>query len=169
MKGFWRRLTCTDFACVQYSSRVSFSHLRKTVHKKKMHVCTLPWNLLHFREREKVAETFRQCTFSLDKLSLINCRRWDFGPGDCSGGLQGAENGLRLPVVHICWCTLGALLFARPPENPPQLSHQNRNFPRSGSSVQIRQFPGISRPTPISGIRVPQGDILKGDILKGVI
>ena len=29
------------------------------------------WKLLRFREREKVAETFRQCTFSLDSSSLF--------------------------------------------------------------------------------------------------
>ena len=32
------------------------------------------------------------------------------GLGDCPGGLQDAEHGLL--VVHICWCTLGALLFS---------------------------------------------------------
>ena len=30
-----------------------------------------PWNLQHFRERDKVAETFQQCTFSLDKVLLL--------------------------------------------------------------------------------------------------
>ena len=46
-----------------------------------------PWKLPHFREREKVAETFRQCTFSFDNL-LFFCH---FGSGDCPGGPQDAE------------------------------------------------------------------------------
>ena len=67
----------------------------------------LPWNVLHFREREKVTETFRQ---SLSHL--IICRRLDFGQGDCQGRPQDAENGL--PVVYICWCTLSGLKKTRP-------------------------------------------------------
>ena len=68
-----------------------------------MCILRFPWNLLHFREREKVAETFRQCTFSFDNflffwfwsgwLLMRPPRRW---------------NGLL--VMLICWCTLGALL-----------------------------------------------------------
>ena len=45
-----------------------FSHLRKRS-AKKLRFCT--WKLPHFREREKVAETFRQCTFSFDNLLLF--------------------------------------------------------------------------------------------------
>ena len=41
-----------------------------TVRGKVAFLC-FPWNLQHFREREKVAETFRQCTFSLDKVLLL--------------------------------------------------------------------------------------------------
>ena len=93
-----------------------FSHLRKRS-AKKIAFLHFPWKLPHFREREKVAETFRQCTFSFDNLLFFFFwfgwllrrppRRW---------------NGLL--VVHICWCTLGALLeipsnFHKVPKNGP--------------------------------------------------
>ena len=35
---------------------------------RKNCVLHFPWKSQHFREREKVAETFRQCTFSFDNL-----------------------------------------------------------------------------------------------------
>ena len=44
-----------------------FSHLR-TRPAKNLHFCTFLGNCPHFREREKVAETLRQCTFSFDNL-----------------------------------------------------------------------------------------------------
>ena len=43
------------------------SPFAKTV-RAKIAFLRFPWNLLHVREREKVAETFRQCTFSFDNL-----------------------------------------------------------------------------------------------------
>ena len=52
---------------------------------------SLSWNFLHFREREEVAESFRQCTFSFGSSSLF-----DFGSGDCSGGPQDAEMAFQL-------------------------------------------------------------------------
>ena len=45
----------------------AFSHLRKRSAKKTVFLHFL-WKLPHFGEREKVAETFRQCTFSFDNL-----------------------------------------------------------------------------------------------------
>ena len=52
--------------------------------------------LLHFRERNEVAEFFSS---ALSHLVIHRCL--GFGPGDCSGGPQDTENGI--PVVHICW------------------------------------------------------------------
>ena len=42
----------------------------KTV-REKIAFEHFPWNFLHFRQREKVAETFRQCTFSFDNQSFF--------------------------------------------------------------------------------------------------
>ena len=74
-----------------------FPNLRKRS-GKKLPFCTCPAIL-----RGKVTEIFGS---ALSYLIIRFCL--DFGPGDCSGGPQGAENGL--PVVHTCWCTLGALI-----------------------------------------------------------
>ena len=58
-----------------------------------------PWKLPHFREREKVAEIFRQCTFSFDNLLFF----FDFGSGDCSGGPKTLKwpSGCAHLLVHI--------------------------------------------------------------------
>ena len=79
-----------------------FSHLRKRS-AKKIAFLHFPWKLPHFWEREKVAETFRQCTFSFDNLLFF----W-FWFGRLLRRPPRRWNGLL--VVHICWCTLGALL-----------------------------------------------------------
>ena len=42
----------------------------KTV-REKIVFLYFPWKLPHFREREKVAETLRQCTFSFDNLFFL--------------------------------------------------------------------------------------------------
>ena len=49
------------------------SHLRKRSGKNC--ILCFPWDLLRVREHRKVAETFRQCTFSLGNL----CSCWDWG------------------------------------------------------------------------------------------
>ena len=92
MKGFfWAARHGTYFACVQCWSRVG-SPVTKTV-QDKITFLHFPSNLLHLREREKITDMFRQCSFALDNSSLFA-----FGPGDCSEGPLDAENGL--PVVE---------------------------------------------------------------------
>ena len=47
-----------------------FFPFAKTV-RGKVAIFRFPWNLQQFTEREKVAETFWQCTFSLDKMMML--------------------------------------------------------------------------------------------------
>ena len=50
--------------------------------RKKITLLHFPWNFLHFRECEEVAEISRQCTFSSHGSSFF-----DVGSGDCSRDL----------------------------------------------------------------------------------
>ena len=80
-----------------------FSHLRKRS-AEKLHFCAFPGICSISESAKKLQKLFGSAL-----SHLIKCYCWDFGPGVCSGSPQDAENGL--PVVHICWCTLAALLF----------------------------------------------------------
>ena len=87
-----------------------FSHLQKQF-AKKWHFCTFPGISCISESAKNFGEALRQCTFSFDNRHFLILawviaqeapRRW---------------NGL--PVVHICWRTLGALLFQDFPDIPP--------------------------------------------------
>ena len=79
-----------------------FSHLRKRS-AEKLHFCAFPGICTTSESAKKLQKLFGS---ALSHLMKWYC--WDFGLGVCSGSPQDAKSGL--PIVHICWCTLAALL-----------------------------------------------------------
>ena len=70
---------------------------------EKLHFWVFPGNCCISETAEKLQKLFGS---ALSRLIICYC--WDLGPGVCPGDLPDAENCL--PVVHMCWCTLAALL-----------------------------------------------------------
>ena len=88
-----------------------FSHLRK-LSAKKMHVRTFLGNCRISESAKKLQKLFGSAP-----SHLRICCFFDFGPGDCSGGLQDAEIAyIRRPPIKVDFttfgCRLGLTLFA---------------------------------------------------------